>query len=454
MRLWAPGARSVAADDVLDIETNPNRPDTLSIIGIAREVAAVTEQQLTLPTLQRFATEPEWTGLDSIQVDVESPDLCPRYSALRIGGLSPASSPFSMQTRLQAAGMRPINLIVDITNYVMLEYGQPMHAFDASRIAGNRINVRRASPQERIHTLDGAERTLGPDNLVIADGERTIAVAGVMGGENSEVDGTTTEMVLESATFDPVSVRRTAKQLVLRTEASARFEKGLPPEQTALGLERYLQLLADVSPGPLRVGKVSDVWVGPEPERRVSMPMRDLHRLTGVEIRVDAAEEALSLLGFDVDVRDDVVTATVPFWRRADVSMSADLVEEVARMVGFDQIPPTLPLHTMPPAEALPALKWESVLREELLAIGLAECVTHSLTSPESMTRMRGSSKQPEPGEEAWGDIIANPLGAYAREAGALPVAVANPATRDRRVMPDAPAEFARRDGPQLQKRR
>src|SRR5947209_2613819 len=179
--------RSVVGGDVLDIETNPNRPDALSIIGIAREAAAVTEQQMTLPALESMPGSIEWLDQESIPVAIEDRDLCPRYSALRIDGVGAAASPPHVAARLQAAGMRPISLLVDLTNYVMLEYGQPMHAFDATVLAGNRIVVRRAAEGERITTLDGAERVLSHEDLVIADGERAVGIAGVMGGENSEI---------------------------------------------------------------------------------------------------------------------------------------------------------------------------------------------------------------------------------------------------------------------------
>lgn len=423
--------RSLLGDDVLVIETNPNRADTLSMIGVAREVAALTGQQVTLPDLDTLGGEVEWTREPSIAVDVRAPDLCPRYSALRLQGLPSMPSPAWMQERLRHAGQRPINLLVDITNYVMLEYGQPMHAFDARRLAGNRIVVRRAGAGETMRTLDGNERTLGPSNLVIADAERAVAIAGVMGGANSEVGPTTGEIVIESATFDAVSVRRTAQALGLRTEASARFEKDLPPETTVLGLKRALQLLVDIVDGPLRVSQVSDVWIGSVPSPVVTMPMRDLHRLVGLPISRERAAETLSLLGFTVEEQDASIVAGVPYWRRADVTRSADLVEEVARLVGFDAIPVTLPRATMPPATLPPGLEWEGIVRDRLLAIGLSEAVTHSLTSPEAMARLA----RPGAACDDWAGLVVNPAAIAAREARVEPVRLANPASRDRRIM-------------------
>ncbi|HLJ67622.1 MAG TPA: phenylalanine--tRNA ligase subunit beta [Chloroflexota bacterium] len=428
--------REVMAGDVLDIETNPNRPDTLSMIGIAREIAALTEQQLSLPDLDVVGDTVTWLDEESLPVRVDAPDLCPRYSALRVEGVSPGMSPLWLSNRLQAAGMRPINLLVDLTNYIMLEYGQPMHAFDATLLAGGQIVVRRARPNERIRTLDGVEKALEPETLVIADAERAVAIAGVMGGENSEIKDDTSTIVLESATFDPVSVRRTAQALTLRTESSARFEKNLPPEQTVLGLKRYVQLLQQITGLPLRVARITDVAASPPPERTVTMPMRDLHRLTGLPISPEQAAEVLSLLGFEVEYDTAEVRARVPYWRRADIELSADLVEEVIRVVGYDAIPSTLPRRTVAPAAPLDDLRLEDTVRSRLLGYGVSESVTHSLTSPEAMARLAAArSNGHSPEATVWADLVPNPAGVYAREAEILPVEIANPATRDRRVM-------------------
>lgn len=429
--------RGVLGGDVLEIETNPNRPDTLSIIGIAREVAAITQQQLSLPDLEAVTGDISWVPSPSIDVEISDPDLCPRYTALRISGVTATESPAWLQQRLQQAGLRPINLLVDITNYVMLEYGQPLHAFDATDLAGNRIVVRRARDGEALRTLDGQERVLVPDNLVIADAERAVAVAGVMGGENSEIHPDTREVVLESANFDPVSVRLTAKSLGVRTESSSRFEKGLPPEQTVLAARRYLQLLAQIVDGPLRAWEMSDVGSSPPAEPIVTMPMRDLHRLVGIPITSERAAEALSLLGFDVAEADGAVSAHVPFWRRTDIQESADLVEEVARIVGYDEIPVTLPRRTMRPPPLPADLACEAVLRDRLLGNGLSEAVTHSLTSTDLMARLfaPGTNGHDHEAADLWAEIVPNAAGVYEREALTLPVRLANPATVDRQVM-------------------
>jgi phenylalanyl-tRNA synthetase beta chain len=420
-------------DEILDIETNPNRPDTLSIIGIAREVAAITEQQLTLPDLDAPDPSVVHTNEPSIEIDIEDPALCPRYSALRISGVRVGESPFWMQRRLEGAGMRPINTLVDITNYVMLEYGQPMHAFDAAELPGGRIGIRPARPGETIVTLDGQTRQLQPSDLVIADGGRAIGIAGVMGGENSEIGEGTTAVLLESANFNPISVRRTAKRLDLRTEASARFEKGLPPELTVLGIKRYVQLLAQVSEGTLTLARISDAHAPLPDDPEVTLPLRDLKRLLGLDVGGDEAAEILSRLGFEVAEGGGALTAVVPFWRRADIALPADLVEEVARIVGFDRIPATLPEHTVAPPSPLPVLHWEDVTRQSLLAGGASELVTHSLTAPASMDRLFLSP--PGDSDERWAEIIANPAGVYEREALVEPVPLLNPPTRERSIL-------------------
>jgi phenylalanyl-tRNA synthetase beta chain len=424
--------RTYMGDEILEIETNPNRPDTLSIIGIAREVAAITNQQVTLPDLDAIDGV-EWTDQPSIDIQVEDPALCPRYSALRIAGVRVGESPFWMQRRLEGAGMRPINALVDITNYVMLEYGQPMHAFDAAELPGGRITIRRARPGETIVTLDGQERSLLPSDLIIADGDRAIGIAGVMGGENSEIGPDTAEVLLESANFDPISVRRTAKRLDLRTEASARFEKGLPPELTLMGIRRYAQLLAQVCGGSLQAARISDVHTALPEAPQVTLPLRDLKRLLGIEVSGEDAAEILSELGFDTSLTETSLTAVVPFWRRADIALPADLVEEVARIVGFETIPATLPEHTVAPPSPVPTLRWEDVTRDALVSGGVSELVTHSLTSTASMKRLALHTSADE--GACLPRIVANPPGVFAQEALIEPVPLLNPPTRDRTVL-------------------
>jgi phenylalanyl-tRNA synthetase beta chain len=427
---------SVMGGDVLDLETVSNRPDTLSIVGVAREVAAITQQQVTMPDVTAITGPVEWVDEASIDLRIDVPELCPRFSALRIEGVTPTPSPTWLSSRLGAAGQRPINLLVDLTNYVMLEYGQPMHAFDADRLETGSIVVRLARSGETVRTLDGVDRTLPSDTVVVADGERAVSVAGIIGGEESEITDSTTTLLLEAATWNAPNIRFTAKALGIRTEASSRFEKGQQPETTVPAILRFLQLLAQISNGPLRVSRLSDcVAVDPE-ERVVTMPLRDLDRLVGISITPDTAAEQLSLLGFGVTIDDYSISATVPAWRRVDIEQSADLVEEVARMVGFNTLPATLPRRTMPPPVTEPGRKWQSVIRDRLLAGGANETTTHSLTSYAAMAQIFLPEDRPQAPEEApWESFVPNANGVTAHRALMESVKLENPATLERQIL-------------------
>jgi len=428
---------AIMGGDVLDLETVSNRPDTLSMLGVAREVAALTEQQVTPPDLAALGPTITWLDEESISVDVQDQELCPRFTALRIEGVEALPSPFWLVERLQAAGQRPINVLVDLTNYVMLEIGQPMHAFDGARLATGRLGVRRSRPGESLRTLDGVDRELPPGTGVVTDGDQPTSVAGIMGGEESEIGEGTTSLILEAANWHPVSIRRAAQALGLRTEASSRFEKGQPAEQTVQSLLRYVQLLAQISGKPLQVARLVDVWEGNPMERTITMPLRDLDRLTGVQIPAERAAEALSLLGFDVTADDDAIIVGVPYWRRVDIQQSADVVEEVIRLVGFDTLPSTLPRRTMPPPVLSAEMGWDNVVRERLLSGGASELSTHSLTSLSSTARLfrPGLNRHDHESPETWAALVPNPLGVTAAKASTLPVGLLNPATTDRQVL-------------------
>lgn len=427
---------SVMGGDVLDVETVSNRPDTLSIVGIARETAAVTQQQITAPDVTAITGPVEWIDEPSIELQIDVPDLCPRFSALRIHGVAATPSPTWLASRLEAAGQRPINLLVDLTNYVMLEYGQPMHAFDADRLETNRIVVRLARPGETVRTLDGVDRALPADAVVVADGERAVSVAGIIGGEESEITDSTSTLLLEAATWDAPNIRFTAKALGVRTEASSRFEKGQQPETTVPAIFRFLQLLAQITDRPLRVSRLSDCVARDPEERVVTMPLHELDRLVGVPIDAATAAEQLSLLGFGVAIEDSAISAVVPSWRRVDIEQSADLVEEVARLVGFDSLPATLPRRTMPPPATDPRREWQQIIRERLLAGGANEITTHSLTSYAATARLFLPEVRSFPPESmAWETIIPNPDGVSAHHAAIEPVRLMNPATTERQIL-------------------
>jgi phenylalanyl-tRNA synthetase beta chain len=398
--------RRLLGDVVLDLYITPNRPDCMSVIGIAREVQALTggrvrPLQWTLPKGDRPAA-----ALCSIKV--ADPELAPRYSATVIRDLQIRPSPPWMQRRLFLAGVRPISNVVDITNYVMLETGQPMHAFDGGRLEGG-IVVRRARPGERIVTLDGQSRTLSPDMLVIADHSRPVGVAGVMGGAESEIGPTTELVVLESANFDPRSLRRTSRGLGLSTEASRRFERGLDPELTVPSAARATRLMAELADGRPADG-VIDIYHRPEAPRQVALRLDDVARLLGKPYDRREVVGALESLDFEVKPKDDLLEVTVPGFRR-DVERKADLIEEVARITGYDAIPETMFQGRIPE----PSLDRQRVLEERsrlaLVAAGCQEVITYSLVHPSQAARLDLQAPWP-PRDGQGGDLIAvaNPM--------------------------------------------
>ncbi len=372
-------------ETVLELELTPNRSDCLALLGVAREVAALTrgayrEPTVEVPTSGRPAA-------DSVRVEIADPDLCRRYSAALVENVRVGPSPKWLRDRLTAAGVRPINNVVDVTNYVMLEYGQPMHAFDFERIGGGRIVVRRARPGERIRTLDGVDRALDSEMLAIADAERPVAVAGVMGGEDGEVSEQTTRVLLESACFNPTSIRKTSRALRLPSEASRRFEKGLPPELTIPALARAAQLLHDLAGGAVAPGWV-DAYPEPARPRSVDVPVVEFERLLGVRYAVEEIEEVLSRLGFGVRADGATIHVDVPY-RRVDVGIPADVVEEVARVKGYDELPATQLRGAVPPPTP-PDAAWrrEDQLRDVLVGCGLTEVITYSMTSEARLDKL------------------------------------------------------------------
>ncbi len=405
LRPGTPIAAALGLDDaVLEIEVYPNRPDHLSVYGIAREVAALTGGSLRRPETE--VDEADQAAEEVASVEVLDPDLCPRYIARVIRGVKIGPSPAWLQRYLRAAGMRPINNVVDITNFVMLELGQPLHAFDYDRLAGGKIVVRRARPGERITTLDGQERELDPEMLLICDAERPVAIAGVMGGEDSEVRPETTNILLEAAYFDPISVRRTSKRLGLRTEASYRFERDLDPHLAELAADRAARLMAELAGGQVLRGKVDVATSLPSP-KRLKLRMKRVRGMLGLDLATSEAQRILRGLGFGVEVDPDgaALNVEVPTFRR-DIEGEADLIEEVARIYGYDAIPATLPAGgSLRGGLAWPLPAVERV-RSLLASQGLYESITYSFTSPKLLDRMR------IPADHPWRKAIklANPL--------------------------------------------
>jgi phenylalanyl-tRNA synthetase beta chain len=306
---------------------------------------------------------------------LEAPDLCPRYAAA-VADVTIGPSPEWLASRLQAAGVRPINNVVDVTNYVLLELGQPMHAFDLEALAGREIRIRRAAPGERITTLDGVDRALDPEMLVIADGDKAQAVAGVMGGGRSEVSDRTKTIVLESAFFDPKSVRRTSRKLGLKTEASARFERGADVNAAVKGIERAISLLEDIGAGTARGGAIDEYPV-PAMPRRIELRRIRLLRMLGLEIGDPDVERILKGLGFQIRRNNTGWDVGVPTFR-VDVLREADLIEEVARHYGYDLLPSHFPSLSTPPAPSDPAIERDRLVRRVLLASGCSEAMTFS----------------------------------------------------------------------------
>ncbi|MDP2932274.1 MAG: phenylalanine--tRNA ligase subunit beta, partial [Chloroflexota bacterium] len=295
-------------------------------------------------------------------------------------------SPDWMQRRLLACGMRPINNIVDITNYVMLEIGQPLHAFDYRQVRGQRIIVRRAAQGEKMVTLDGLERALTGDMLVIADAERAVAVAGVMGGADTEVTPGTTSILLEAASFKPTSIHYTGRSLSLSSEASMRFERGIRPELALLGLKRATQLLTQLAGGQAAKG-VIDVYPGKKETGPITLPVDRVKQLLGVEFSAEQIVKTLTSLGFDCRMTGSAVQATAPYWR-SDIRLPVDLVEEVARVAGYDKIPSTMLSQSIPRQNPAPVLSLKQKVRRHLTGSGFQEVVTYSLVSIDSIAKL------------------------------------------------------------------
>jgi phenylalanyl-tRNA synthetase beta chain len=417
-------------DVVLDVDVKPNRGDALCLIGLAREVAAATGATVRWPEV----TVEETGGpiVDRLKVDVQEPHLCTRFVGRWITGARIGPSPDTIQMRLQAAGMRPVSNVVDASNYVMLELGKPTHTFDGAAVRGGTIIVRLARAGERLETLDHVDRELTPDTLIIADETGPIGIAGVMGGAESEITDSTTDIAIESAVFDPVSIRRTGHRYALRSEASLRFEKGQEARLARIGADRVAQLVMSWAGGSCAKGRIDTAPDEPTPARLAFRPAR-VSRLLGDEIATGDQREFLRRVGVETEAApagvrvqvaaepkplvvdpgaEEVVVAVVPTWRR-DLQIEADVAEEVARVRGYETTPGHLPDTLMPAFRPSP-LKVRDALRETLVGAGLTEVVTHALVSPDHEARL----KWPALGEDLptaepeVGDTIAitNPL--------------------------------------------
>lgn len=370
-------------DTVLDLYITPNRPDCMSVLGIAREVHALTDAPLRRPALPR--PRGEHPASDFVRVTIADPDLCPRFTAGYVAGVTVGPSPGWLQRRLHLAGVRPISNVVDATNYTMLELGQPQHAFDADRLGGQ-IVVRRARPDERLRTLDEVNRVLSEDTLVIADAEKAVAVAGVMGGAATEVGEGTRNVILETANFYPLSIGRTARALRLPSEASRRFERGLHPDLAMVAAERTIALLVELCGGTAADGIV-DAYPRRWEPRRIEVREREIAALLGKTYERAEVARVLESLDFSVEAGGGQLVVTVPM-HRLDVEGRADLAEEVARITGYDEIPDTMPTGAMPEptVDALRAAAERA--RDVLVGCGLQEVMTYSMVAPGSTARL------------------------------------------------------------------
>jgi phenylalanyl-tRNA synthetase beta chain len=374
------------ATDVLELEITPNRPDCLSVYGVAREVHAATGAPLGPPP---WADDPGSPGeVAGAEVVVEDSELCPRFTARLFEDVTIGPSPAWLKARLSAAGQRPINNVVDITNYAMLLTGQPLHAFDFDLVAGGRLTVRRARPGETMTTLDDVERRLDESVLLIADEDGPTSIAGLMGGERSEVRESTTRVLMEAANWNGPNLQRTSAKLVLRTEASGRFEKGLAPEQAMDGQIVATKLMLELTGARLADGTIDVGGEGPDPQ---TIRLRDekVERLLGTAVPREESARILRALEFGVADAEDGLDVTVPGFRRNDVTREADLVEEVARLWGLEKLPVTLPSRRGASGRLEPAQKVQRRVEDALVGAGLSEAVGWSFAAPDLPARLR-----------------------------------------------------------------
>jgi phenylalanyl-tRNA synthetase beta chain len=369
-------------DHILDIEVTSNRADAMSVIGLAREGAAA----LGL----RYEFKPAKPNLKSAEnlsltVKIEEPKLCSRYQAIVMTGVKSGPSPMWLQLRLLASGLRPISNLVDITNYILLEYGQPLHVFDYEKLSDKKIVVRRAKAGEKILALDGKTYELKPDQLVIADGRVPVAVAGIMGGEESAATAKTKTIVFEAANFNPVSVRKTARALNLHSDASSLYEKGLHPQNTHFALLRAIELTQRLAGGQA-ASPIIDAGIKIYKPAKIKLDTAQIKKHLGADIPAAKVKTILTTLGFSVS-GGKILTVSVPWWRANDVGFDYDLIEEIARIYGYHNLPTTLPQGEIPVTAKEPILIWEENIKNELKAAGFTESINYSMVSEKFLAK-------------------------------------------------------------------
>jgi phenylalanyl-tRNA synthetase beta chain len=392
--------RDYLGDVVIEVDVLPNMSRALSILGVAREVAALTGAKLKMPEIRLGASGPGVA--DRAAVTIEEPELCPRFTLTLIEGVAVKPSPLWMQRRLTMAGMRPINNIVDVSNYVMLELGQPNHMFDADQVHGQQLVVRLARPGERLTTLDGKEHDLsvpigGTTPLLVCDPQGPLSLAGVMGGASSEVSEGTTRVLVEAAVWEPTIIRRMSTALRARSEASKRFERGVDYELAPLAQRRALDLLRQVAGGAVAEGMI-DAYPRPWQTVVLELTPREVRRILGIELSAEEIARLLRPLGFECAVVEaeggPAVKVVAPSFRR-DVQHTADLCEEVARMYGYDNIPTTMLADELPEQRSIPSLEREQKARDVLAGAGLDEAITYSLTNMADVAKVTPNEADP-----------------------------------------------------------
>jgi phenylalanyl-tRNA synthetase beta chain len=384
------------SDAVFEIEITPNRPDCLSVIGVAREIAAIQKVDLAYPDFNLVDKGNEIFQRTSIKI--EAPDHCPRYVARLLEDIAVKPSPFWLQERLLSIGQRPINNIVDVTNFVLMETGQPLHAFDFDFLAENRIVVRTAGKGELFVTLDQKERVLDPEMLMICDGQKAVAVGGVMGGLNSEIEDSTTRVLLESAYFNPISIRRTSKRLGLSTDASHRFERGVDPAGQIAAANRAAKLMAELGGGRLISGLI-DEHPSPQPLKSLKLSVKNTNRLLGTQVQRKEIANLLKSIEFSVEKKgskkdEDFLSVTPPSFR-VDISRPEDLMEEVARLSGYNNIPTTFPVMPATGRSFHKKINVRARIRRLMTGLGFRETTNYSFMHQQSADRLRLKTDDP-----------------------------------------------------------
>ncbi len=372
-------------DTVFEIGVTPNRPDCLSIRGIAREISAI----LDIPFMETTANVSNEEG-EGPSVMIECPELCPRYSSRVIHGVKTGPSPEWISKRLESCGIRPTSNIVDITNYILLEIGQPMHAFDLDKLAGKKIIVKQAGDTNKFRTLDDVERKIESESLLIWDAEKPVAIAGVMGGQNTEVSELTTNILLESAYFNPSSIRRTSKKLNLSSESSFRFERGVDKEAVTFALDRAAQLIVEIAGG--RSTSITDEYPVPFESRKISVSIEKIASVIGIDLEEKFFDKTLRSLGFEIDPAGEKAASenhiVVPPSYRDDVEMDVDIAEEVARLYGYDNIPSTMPVMHLSPAPVHKTQELAKDLKNSMVKSGFSEVINFSFLNPDTLDKI------------------------------------------------------------------